>query len=118
MQSQGNGMSQVLRDDLKVIFDSLRNVGICAGFLLGASYVYNDSPLIFGSSYLTTAIIFGLVIFCLALYSMNAWWLFTSLKSKPKSKVTHVIGGMSLIAMATIATALIGIQKLAPFFGY
>ncbi|SFG37545.1 hypothetical protein SAMN05216175_10626 [Neptunomonas qingdaonensis] len=98
-------------NDVKVFFDSIRNIGICAALTLGLPFIEKTMPLIFCNSNALkfTAVSFSIGVI-LGLYVFNLIWLFKSLKSKGSSKFSYAISSiviMSLITLAIGSTAFI-----------
>lgn len=90
--------------DIKTLFDSIRNIGICAALTIGLPFIENTTPLVCNSIWLklsATAFTIGVII---GLYIFNLIWLFSELASKPKSKYLYLVS--SFIVMSTISLAI------------
>ena len=111
------GTKEYIKADTKTMFDSLRNVLICAAFYIGAAYIYIDSPQFFGSDVPANYVVILLILFGTGLYVMNIIWLFISLNARLKNRFVHYLGGLSLLFFATIASAFPSLEKLMPFIG-
>ena len=101
-------ISEEFIEDIKTLFDSIRNIGICAALTIGLPFIEKTMPLVCNSTWLklsATACTIGVII---GLYILNLIWLFSKLDSKPKSKHFHLFSSfivMSLISLAIGSTA-------------
>ena len=104
-----------LKDDIKVIFDFLRNLGICAGIL--AAIPSMDSSIDAIDSYIPVKLIqsftFGVFI---VLYLYNIFWLFQSLKAKSfyKFKIFSLMSSTLMVALLTVIMLGFTITKVWP----
>lgn len=96
-------MLDIRIEDIKVLFDAIRNIGICVALTLGLPFIEAAIPIIFDNAIVKIIAIgttFGVI---LGLYSLNLLWLYTNLKGAPKSKYSHFIGFFIIVITITVA---------------
>ena len=98
--------------DAKIIFDSLRNIGICSVIFIAGSTIKAHN--IFGNLF---DIVFSYLLwsFAVFLFIINIYWLYWSLKGKPlkfwffsPSIILFLILGGSTYAMVPLLTGNAG----------
>lgn len=89
--------------DVKIFFDSIRNIGLCAALTLGLPFIEKAMPTIWGSNALKfIAVSFSIgVIF--GLYAFNLIWLFKNLESEAKSRIFNAASSFIIIFLVTLA---------------
>lgn len=97
-----NEQNNIVASDIKLIFDSLRNVGIASVIFYGSTYIDTAFEKIAPFDMVFAVIT---ILISLYLYGANIWWLFYSLQAQPNSKVLHYIGGIILVVLTTFAFA-------------
>jgi hypothetical protein len=96
-------LSDEKREDIKLTFDSLRNIAICTGLLVGMPHVGSLIFKIFGSStieFLLMCVFAGII---LGLYIFNILWLISGLSEKPSSKWLHSLSLLVVIGTSSLA---------------
>ena len=89
--------------DVKIFFDSIRNIGTCSALTLGLPFLEKAMPIICDSYMLKVIAVSFSISIIFALYLFNLIWLFNSLESEVKSKVFNAFGSLVIILLITIA---------------
>jgi hypothetical protein len=100
--------------DIKVFFDAIRNIGICAALILGLPSIELAMPVIFNCNIIkifATSFTLGMVI---GLYLLNLVWLFKSLKVRSKNKMLFMISSVIVIGLISLA---VGISSISSVWG-
>lgn len=92
-------------DDIKVLFDALRNLGICVTLVLSLKFL--QAPMItLGFTPLAQAMSNWFVILLVGLLVYwNVIWMALSFKTKPTSLVLHRVGLVFVISLGLTVTA-------------
>lgn len=90
-------------NDIKVIFDGFRNIGLCVGLMAGLPVIQNLVPMVCGSDLLRASVVSGCVALILALYIFNLIWVAAEIRGKPSSKTVSWLGFFTVFSIASIA---------------
>lgn len=105
-------MTQEKSDDIKTIFDSIRNIAICAALILAlpsAKELFNGCPELIVT--LFTGFSIGAII---CLYILNFMWVIYNTKERPKSEAWLYICNLSFTSVITILSAGVATAKVWP----
>ncbi|BFM20062.1 hypothetical protein [Gilvimarinus japonicus] len=94
--------------DIKILFDYIRNIGLCVAIILGVPYVESLIPF-FSAKVIFAAFSVGVVF---GLYVLNYMWLRSALKTEPTSKFFHSFGILTLIIVFTMTLGGASIYNL------
>ncbi len=99
-------ITEEFKNDIKTLFDFLRNLGICLVILLSIPELHESGPSFLDNYYIKhilKSFIFGVFV---SLYVLNVLWLFTSLEVKPNHKY-HKLSFCASVFMTVIFTICI-----------
>tara|TARA_R100000306_G_C4326322_1_gene117846 strand:- start:31 stop:378 length:348 start_codon:yes stop_codon:yes gene_type:complete len=100
------------RDDIKILFDFLRNLGICFVILLSIPEIEKSAPSFLNCFYMKQVIMYFTFGIFLALYVLNIVWLFKSLKVKPEHKYRSFSFISSVIMIVIFTISIIGFSVI------
>jgi hypothetical protein len=109
-------MSKEKRDDVKLVFDFLRNIAICIGLVFGLPYLGDLIVVVFGSLIFAFLCIISLLTITLGLYLLNIMWLVSGLSERPTSKILHRISLAVIVSTSSVAIGGATFSEVLPIF--
>ncbi|MBE0421989.1 hypothetical protein [Pseudoalteromonas nigrifaciens] len=100
------------RDDIKTLFDFLRNLGICFVILLSIPGLEKSAPSFLDCFYMKQILMYFTFGIFVALYGLNNVWLFKSLKVKPGHKYKSVSFISSVIMTIIFTISITGFSVI------
>jgi hypothetical protein len=100
--------------DINLMFDGLRNIGICVALAAGLPILEKVTPMICDSSLFKFAVVTFSIAVIIFLYVFNLIWLYVSFEQEPTSKILHLLGFTTLLFLVTIATGAAVFIKIWP----
>ncbi|WP_242414225.1 hypothetical protein, partial [Salinivibrio sp. MA427] len=91
--------NQEYLDDIKTVFDAMRNVGICIALFAAGRLFDVHNPFGCWVDMVLTVLLYS---YSAVLFLFNAYWLYWTLKGKPKS-ICYV--PFSLVLLLTLAAS-------------
>ena len=95
-------------DDVKTLFDSIRNIGICVGLTLGLPMIQNTLGQGFWGATITY-FSFGII---LGLYLFNIFFTLVKLKEKPSVPLIYYIGFPMISILTTFIMGGVALTKV------
>ena len=99
-----------LINDVKILFDGLRNIGICVALISSLPFIEKLQI----RNFFRQTFVIMLSSLALILFALNVAWVYKSLTSEPLSKKLHLLSSIIFFILVTIAIAIVALTEVWP----